>query len=386
MCAIAMRIAVLTSGRQDWGILRSTCLRLRDDPRFELLLLAGGMHLSAPHGKTIDRLVEERFVVTRPLPWIATVDDSAEEQAAAALQVIGEALRELSPDALLLVGDRFETAAAAIAATLALVPIVHLHGGEETEGAFDNAFRNAITKMSHLHLVSHPDHGERIRLMGEPPETIHVVGAPGLDNLHREDLPDRQELETFLGAPLDRPVVVVTHHPATHGADARQEARALVEAMRRVPVTFIVTLPNSDPGSAMVRDELLAARSERILVTESVGERRYFGLMRLASAMLGNSSSGLVEAPALELPVVNIGTRQKGRIRGANVIDVEGESSAIVAALHRALDPAFRATLKGVPGPFGDGRSASRIIERLASWHPPHPPVKRGPDVGTRFA
>jgi UDP-hydrolysing UDP-N-acetyl-D-glucosamine 2-epimerase len=281
----------------------------------------------------------------------------------------------------LLVGDRYETATAAIAATLALVPIVHLHGGEETLGAFDNALRHAITKMSHLHLVSHPDHAERVRRMGEPADSIHVVGAPGLDNLHRTDLPDRAELEAFLDTRLVEPVVIVTQQPTTLGGDARGEARALVSAMRSVPATYIVTLPNADPGAAAIREQLITARSESVIVVEALGERRYFGLMRLAQAMLGNSSSALIEAPALELPAVNVGSRQGGRVRGANVIDAAPTADAIAQALRAALAPSFRVGLRGRPGPFGEGRSADRIVGILAAWRPPSPPLKSGPSV-----
>ena len=375
------RVAVLTSGRQDWGILRSTCKALREDPRFELLLLVGGMHLSHKHGHTEDTLREEGFSATARLPWLVTGDEPAETQTAGAVELTARALAELRPDMLLLVGDRFETAAAAISATLACVPIVHLHGGEETQGAFDNALRHAVTKMSHLHLVSHPLHAERVARMGELRESIHVVGAPGLDNLHRADLASRTELEAFLGCELTPPIVIVTHHPATLGDEARAEARAVVAAMRAVPATYVVTLPNADPGNAAVREELLAAHVPRLAVTSALGERRYFGLMRIANAMLGNSSSAIIEAPALGLPAVNVGERQRGRLRGANVVDVRADERDVRAGLIRALSPEFKSELTTELSPFGNGRSAPRILEILANWSPPRPPVKRSVEV-----
>jgi UDP-N-acetylglucosamine 2-epimerase (non-hydrolysing) len=293
---------------------------------------------------------------------------------------VGDALARQRPEALLLAGDRFETAAAALAATVARVPIVHLHGGETTSGAFDDALRHAITKLAHLHLVSRPEHGERVVAMGEDPAAVHVVGAPGLDNLHRADLAGRDELEAFLGIRLVPPVVVVTLHPATYGGDPRAEAAAVAAAMEAVEATYVVTLPNADPGGQEIRAVLEeAARPPRGAVAAALGERRYWGLMRQAAALLGNSSSALIEAPAVGLPAVNVGARQDGRVRGANVVDTPADAPAIAAALGRALAPGFRASLAGLPSPYGDGRSAERIVALLAAWTPPRPPVKRWP-------
>jgi UDP-N-acetylglucosamine 2-epimerase (non-hydrolysing) len=357
-----VRLAVLTTGRQDWGILRSTCLALRD-----AIILAGGMHNEPRFGSTVEQLVEDGFAPER-LRWAE--HDDVQRQAAEALRLVGDALERHRPDALMLVGDRFETAAAALAATIARVPIVHLHGGEETEGAFDNALRHAITKLAHLHLVSHQRHADRVIAMGEDPASVHVVGAPALDNLRRDDLATRGELERHLGIPLASPVVLVTMHPATLGGSPEAEVTALVDAMDRVPATYVITLPNVDPGAAVIRERLVAAaKAPGRCAAEALGERRYFGLMQLCDAMLGNSSSGIIEAPVLRLPVVNIGNRQKGRLREPNVLDVAADADAIVAALTRALDPAFRRALPPT-SQLGDGRSAARIVEILAAWKP----------------
>ncbi len=371
------RLAVLTSGRQDWGILRSTCRLLLADPRFELLVLAGGMHLSPPHGRTLSLLEGEGVRVAERLSWLPVGELPAPwDQAGSALRLVGESLGRLRPEALLLTGDRLETAAAALAATVGAVPIAHLHGGEETEGAFDNQLRHAVTKMSHLHLVTHADHAARVTAMGEDPRTIHVVGAPGLDNAHRPDLPSRSELEADLGLPLRPPVVLVTLHPATLGEDPAREAEALADAMDAVPATYVVTLPNADPGAGRIRARLLEAASKPgRKALEALGERRYWGLLRAADAVLGNSSSGLIEAPLLGLPAVNVGDRQKGRLRGTNVLDAEPRGPSVAAALSRAISSEFRRGLDGT-SPYGDGRSADRIARILARWTPPVPPRK----------
>lgn len=361
-----MRLAVLTTGRQDWGILRSTYVALCGRG-MEPILVAGGMHAEARFGT---RLAEE-FPPAELLRWAGEREDApVHQQAGDALRLVGEALVRQRAEGMLIVGDRFETAAAALAATVARVPIAHLHGGEETEGAFDNALRHAITKLSHLHLVSHPLHARRVIAMGEDPDTVHVVGAPGLDNLRRDDLATREELEKFLGIPLADPVVLVTLHPATLGGAPEQEVAPMIDAMDQVPATYIITLPNVDPGAAAIRTRLQHAgtRANRCVV-DALGERRYFGLLRLCAALLGNSSSAIIEAPVLQLPAVNIGDRQKGRVRGDNVIDVPAERDAIIAGLRRALDPAFRSLLPA-QGPFGDGRSAARITDILAAWRP----------------
>jgi UDP-hydrolysing UDP-N-acetyl-D-glucosamine 2-epimerase len=372
-----MRLAVLTSGRQDWGILRSTCRLLAEAADFDLRLIVGGLHLRPGHGDTLAMLAEEGFIPCESLDWHGGPE--AADRAGMALTMVAEALRRQQPDALLLVGDRYETAAAALAATIERVPLVHLHGGEETLGAIDNVLRHAITKMSHLHLVSHPDHAERLRRMGEDPATVHVVGAPGLDNVHRADLPDREELAADLGRPLEAPLVLVTLHPATLGDDALSEAEAVAAAIRAVPATYVITLPNDDPGHAATRAVLAGLTSEpSCVVVEALGERRYWGMLRICDAMLGNSSSGLIEAPAVALPVVNVGERQRGRLRGANVVDTPAEAVAIAAGLRQALSPAWRSTLHHAPSPYGDGRAAPRIVEALRRWQPPSPPAKAG--------
>lgn len=373
-----MRIAVLSTGRQDWGILRGICTLLRDDDAFDLRLILGGMHNAASYGDTGRLVIEEGFTPCEKLSWIPNggPTDPA-HQAADALWMTAEALQRQRPDAFMIVGDRFETASSALGATLAKVPIIHLHGGEETTGAMDNAFRHSITKLSHLHFTSHPEHTARVVALGEDPTTVHTVGAPGLDNLHRPDLPDRDELESWLGMKLAPPVVLVTLHPATLLGNPQDEAAALVGAMDMVPATYVITLPNSDPGNEAVRAALkLAALRPARTAVEAMGERRYWGLMRVADAMLGNSSSAIIEAPALGLPAVNIGDRQKGRIHGGNIIHAAPTAPEIADALRHALSPEFQRKAKLEPSPFGHGDASMRILKVLRRWTPPSPPVK----------
>jgi UDP-hydrolysing UDP-N-acetyl-D-glucosamine 2-epimerase len=350
------------------------------------------MHLSARHGSTIELIRDDGFEPDALLDWVgpgrsgadgddATPDAPADVQAAAALAAVGAELRAHPVDALVLVGDRFETAAAALAATVNRVPIVHLHGGEQTLGAFDDALRHSITKLAHLHLVSHEEHARRVIAMGEDPASVHVVGAPGLDAAVRADLPDRASLAADLEIALDPPVVVVTVHPATLDVDPAAAARVVTAAMDLVPATYVITLPNADPGAATVRSTLLAAASApgsgtTRLAVDALGERRYWALLRIADAMLGNSSSAIVEAPAVDLPAVDVGDRQAGRRREANVIAAEMDVDDVAAALRRALDPAFRAALADARPRLLDGRAGERIAAIIAAWRPQIPPRK----------
>jgi UDP-hydrolysing UDP-N-acetyl-D-glucosamine 2-epimerase len=372
-------ITVLTTGRQDWGILRSVCVALAREPGVRLDLVAGGMHLSTRHGRTVDLIRTDGFEPAAELAWLDGPEDpAADAQVAAAVAAVGTHLRAVDADALIIAGDRLETAAAALAATVDRVPIAHLHGGEQTLGAFDDALRHAITKMSHLHLVSTDEHARRVIALGEDPSTVHVVGAPGVDAAFRTDLPDRSELGIDLGLELRVPVVVVTVHPATLAADPAATVDAVVGAMDAVEATYVITLPNVDPGADAIRRALesaAAARPGRTAV-QALGERRYWGLLRIADAMLGNSSSGLIEASAVGLPVVNVGDRQAGRTRDANVIDVPADADAAASGLRRALDPAFRRALPSPVGIAADGRAGERAAHIIAAWRPSRPPRK----------
>jgi UDP-hydrolysing UDP-N-acetyl-D-glucosamine 2-epimerase len=373
-----MRLAVLTTGRQDWGLLRPLCGALAADPVFELRILAGGMACSVDFGRVVDSIRDQGFDVAAELDWKAEVHDAI-GQSAAAVSMVGGALGGMRPDALVLLGDRYETAAAALAATLVGVPIVHLYGGEETEGAVDNVLRHAITKLSHLHFVAHQRYADRILQMGEDPSSVHVVGSLGVDNLLKQALPDREELERFLGIKLARPVGLVTVHPTTLTAGPlMSEADAVIGAMKNYPATWIVTLPNADPGHESIRDAFLglADESASVVATVALGEERYLGLMKLADFVLGNSSSGLTEAPSLRVPTINVGDRQKGRIRSPSVMDVRPETDAILAALRKAESRRFRASVAAQPMPFGSGGAASCIVAVLRDWRPPSPPRK----------
>ena len=367
------QIAVFTSGRQDWGILRSVCDAIEDSDNLELFLIAGGMHLDRTFGRTIDDIRAEGFRVSAEVGWDAS-SLPAWRQVGAAIDGVGDVLTTARPFALLVVGDRLETAGAVLAATTLTIPVAHLHGGEETQGAFDDQIRHAITKLSHLHLVASEEAAERVLAMGEDPASIHIVGPPGTDLAWHEDVPRRAEVERDLGLELEPPVVIVSVHATTLASDPIADARAVAAALDDVEATYVITLPNADPGGQVVRQILIAAsRRPRRVAVGALGDRRHWGLLRIADAMVGNSSSGIIEAPVVGLPVVNVGDRQLGRTRWGDVRDVGPEPGLIASALRAAI--AAGRTTPHLP-PYVDGRAGERVAAALAAWWPATPSRK----------
>jgi UDP-hydrolysing UDP-N-acetyl-D-glucosamine 2-epimerase len=362
-----MRVGVVTVGRSDYGILRPVLRALADSPVLSPTLIVAGAHL-APGATTLSGVEEDHFEIAARVEMNA-VDDTDAAVACSigvGVQRFAEAYASSALDALLLLGDRFEMLAAGVAALPFSVPVIHVHGGEITEGAFDERSRHALTKMAHLHFVATARSAERVHQMGEEPWRVRVSGAPGLDELVDFQPLPRTLLERRIGLTLDAPPLLVTFHPATLEGDSKHQAQTLVDALEGAgPV--VMTAPNADPGSREVLAVLraFAARSRHAVLVDSLGHHAYLSLMSMSAAMVGNSSSGLIEAPSLALPVVNIGSRQGGRERAANVIDVPVDSAAIRRAIAHAIDPTFRQSLVGMRNPYGDGRAGQRIADAL---------------------
>ncbi len=382
------KICVVTGSRAEYGLLRWLLEELRDRPEVTLQLVVTGMHLEPRFGDTWREIEADGFAIDARAPMDLTGDSPADIAAAMGrvTQGIGQALAQLAPDALVVLGDRFEILAAVQAAMLARVPVAHLHGGELTEGAMDDAFRHAITKMSHLHFTAAEAYARRVIQLGEDPARVFVAGALGLEAATRTDFMTRAALADDLGRDLDeaagQPLLLVTYHPATLGHRAPEVdtgissepevgAAAMLEALAAFPAARIVfTGVNADPGHAAVGRQIagfVAAHRQRASLHASLGQRRYLSLLRIADAVVGNSSSGLYEAPALGVPTVNIGTRQGGRLRGPSVIDCNETAEAIGAALKLALDPAFRAGIGTGDSLHGDGAASciANVLSRV---------------------
>jgi len=363
------RIAVITTSRADYGIYRPLLRLLADDPEIELQLIVSGMHLHDAYGRTVDEIEADGFIVTEEVDMLGAGDGALDIAKAVGrgTTLFGEALAMLRPSVAVVLGDRFEMFAGAVAAQLLQVPLAHIHGGELTLGAMDDALRHAMTKLSHLHFVSTEEYGRRVRQMGEEGWRVIVSGAPGLDNLALIEPLHGAELERTVGIALAPAPLMVTYHPVTHDArEIDQQADALLTAIAASGLPVVFTAPNADEGGRRLRAMIRAyvAEHDNARYVENLGTRGYFGLMGAARAMVGNSSSGIIEAASFELPVVNIGSRQEGRIRAANVIDCEPEASAIAKAIAGAADTGFRRSLEGLRNPYAANGSASAIIHK----------------------
>lgn len=368
----ARRIAVVTVGRSDYGIYRPVLHRLKGDPAFDLRIIAGAAHVSQEFGRTIVLIEWDGFEVAAEVDMFAGSDTPEAIAKSSGLGTVefARVYAKLRPDLLLVLGDRYEMHAAVVAAVPFALPVAHIHGGESTEGAADDLYRHAITKMSHLHFVAAEPFAKRLVQMGEEPWRVTVSGAPGLDNLGTVARLDRGALEARVGASLEPPVLLVTFHPETGaGADPDQQIGELLGALEVVSGTVVVTAPNADlnRGAVLDRVKAFAATRPSTSFIDTLGTDAYFSMLALADVMVGNSSSGIIEAPSFALPVVNIGDRQAGRLRAPNVIDTASRREAILEGITRALTPEFRASLAGLSNPYGDGHAADRIAARLAA-------------------
>ena len=365
-------ICVVSGSRAEYGLLSGLMAKIAADPALTLTLAVTGSHLSPRFGHTADLIERDGFAIDARIP-IPLDDDSPLAIARAAAQALAgfaEAFARLAPAIVVVLGDRFEILAAAQAALFLRVPLAHIHGGEVTEGMMDECIRHAVTKMAHLHFAAARPYAERLIRMGEAPERVHLVGAPGLEALRTMVPPSRAELAARLDFSLDGgPLLLATYHPTTLGDRFTWAADQLVLALQRFPTARVVlTGVNADPGNQAMRDRFaaFAARHpDRVLMRESLGQQTYLGLMRLADAVVGNSSSGVIEAPAARVATVNIGPRQDGRLKAASVIDCGEDADSIAAALTRALDPAFRAGWPAELSLYGQGDSAAAICKVL---------------------
>jgi UDP-hydrolysing UDP-N-acetyl-D-glucosamine 2-epimerase len=367
------KIAVLTGTRAEYGALYWILSDLQTAPGCELHLIVTGAHFAAAFGHTVDLIRQDGFPIAAEVPTLLADDTQVGVAKAIALGILGisDALARLRPDVLLLIADRSETFAGAAAATTLGISIAHMSGGEATEGLFDDQFRHAITKMSHLHFPSMDFYRDRLIRMGEQPARVITVGEPGLDHCIRTPLIDSGELARELELDPSRPFTLISLHPVTLELDRTGDyVDALLAALDRVPgLQKVFTYPGADPSSHIIVSKIEAYAGGRsdTRVYRNLGFRRYLSALRAAALIVGNSSSGILEAASFGVPAVNIGTRQRGRIRARNVIDVGYEAGDIEAGITRALDPAFRDSLRGMQNPYGDGHTSARVLSVLAS-------------------
>lgn len=370
------RISVVTGSRAEYGLLRWVIEGIRDSANLELQLIVTGTHLSHEFGFTVQEIEQDGFVIDYRVEMLLSSDTSVGVSKSLGLGVIGfaDALEILKPDMLLLLGDRYEIFAAATAAMIARIPIAHIHGGELTEGLVDDAIRHGITKMSHVHFVAAKEYRDRVIRMGEQPERVFNVGGLGVESVKRTQLMSRERVEEALGFKLLEPALLVTFHPVTLDPEKSvAEFSEMLEAFKLVPgIQVIFTMPNSDTEGRLIAEMIesfcnLHANAHSF---KSFGQLFFLSLMAQVHAVVGNSSSGLLEAPAVGVGSINIGGRQRGRIEVPSVISVEGNRESIHSALKTLVFHDFVSDLGPFENPYGVGQASKKIIKILEQIDP----------------
>jgi UDP-hydrolysing UDP-N-acetyl-D-glucosamine 2-epimerase len=361
------KIAVVTSSRADYSHLYWPLRDLSANDAIDLRIVALGPHLSPEFGNTVNEIERDGFKIASKLECLLSSDTDVGMAKTIGLATLGlaDAFAETRPDILLLIADRYEMLAPASVALALRIPIAHIEGGEISEGAIDDAVRNALTKMSHIHFTSTHAARDRVIQMGEEEWRVHRAGAPSLDHIRRQNLLSRADLESKLGLDLSSPTILVAYHPVTINRDTLSETDALFEALDSLPHQILFCFPNVDAGSRSLirRTKSFVEAKKRGNIYTNLDTLTYLSLLGQVEMLVGNSSSGIMEAASFSLPVVNVGLRQQGRERAKNVIDVAADSEGI----QKAMTPTFRKSLIGLNNPYGDGFAAEIIVRVLSS-------------------
>jgi UDP-hydrolysing UDP-N-acetyl-D-glucosamine 2-epimerase len=368
------RIAAITTSRADYGHLYWPLRDLADNEDVDLKLVALGSHLSPEFGNTVREIEKDGFEIAARIECLLSSDSDVgmAKTIGNATLSLADLLGHMRPDMLLLIADRYEMLAPASVALALRIPIAHIEGGEISEGAIDDAVRNALTKMGHIHFTSTDGARLRVIAMGEEEWRVHRAGAPSLDHLRRTELLNREQTESSLRLNLDQPTMLVSYHPVTIAEDTLQEADALFAALETLPDQLIFCYPNADAGSRSLINRIksfLEARRKGQLFT-NLDPRMYWSLLRQVDILIGNSSSGIMESASYSLPTVDVGIRQQGRERPMNVINAAPNVESIVAAIRDARSPQFRQSLEGMVNPYGDGHASERIVRVLTDAPP----------------
>ncbi len=367
------KVALVTTARSEWGAQRTIAAALRDRSDVELHIIAAGMHLSEEFGYTADEIRADGFEISHKVDFLQPGDspETIGISMGAGVQEFSRLFARWQPDILTVLGDRFDMFPAAVAAIPFLIPVAHIHGGEVTTGAFDDSLRHAITKLSHIHLVATDEYARRVRQMGENPDNIHVVGAPAIDDIESLQPVSDAELRNEFGFVSGETNILMVYHPETLAY--QQIAGDIVQVLRaltRIDGNILIIRPNADTGNRTIQDAIdaFAARHSNCRVVTSIPRQTYLSLLKNASLMLGNSSSGILESPSFAVPAINIGNRQSGRVKAKNIIDCPAETAAISAALEKGLSQSFRQSIQDIVNPYGTTGCGKRIAKILAAY------------------
>jgi GDP/UDP-N,N'-diacetylbacillosamine 2-epimerase (hydrolysing) len=368
---MSRKVCVVTGARAEYGLLRWVMGDIRETLGLDLQVIATGMHLSTEFGLTYKEIEKDGFLIDRKVEMLLSSDTPAGLAKSMGLGLIGfgDALQELSPDLVLVLGDRFEVFSAVVAALVACIPVAHISGGETTEGAFDEAIRHSITKMSHLHFVAAEEYRKRVIQLGEHPDRVFLVGGLGVDSIKKLDLLDRPALEAALKFKLGARNLLITFHPVTleDGTSTRQMAEILAALEALEDTHLIFTMPNADTYGRvlfeMIKQFIIKNPNARSYT--SLGQLRYLSCVKHVDGVVGNSSSGLAEVPSFGKGAINIGDRQKGRLKAGSVIDCEPEQVLIAAAIEQLYSKEFQLMLRTVKNPYGEGGASEKIVQLL---------------------
>lgn len=365
---MSKHVGIVTGTRADYGLLSRTIKLLQADIHSKTTVFACGSHLSPEFGMTIKEIEDDGVQNIIPVEMLLSTDSRVGTAKSLGLATISfaDVFSAANLDCLLVLGDRYEILAAAQSALLLGIPIAHIHGGELTEGAFDEAIRHSITKMASVHFPAANEFARRIRQLGEDPASIFVTGSPGIDNIKNEARLSVKELKETIPLSFERPLVLVTYHPVTNSIEENNIA-PLVSAMSEFKdCEFIITYPNADGGGNRIIEQWSSLSSqENIAIVPSLGFRRYLSVMENVKCIVGNSSSGIIEAPSFKVPTINIGTRQDGRPMASSVINVSMEAQQIKAAFSKAMSDEFKKAISSVENPYGKGNTAEMIVDKL---------------------
>ncbi len=362
------RICILTAARAEYGLLKNLIQKLSGETEFEVDVVVTGAHLAPEYGLTFREIEQDGIRIDKKIPILLSSDmpASVSKTMGLALIAFGDYFEEKQPDMLVVLGDRYETLAVCLAAMNQRIPIAHLNGGEKTEGAIDDAIRHAITKLSYLHFTSTEEYKKRVIQLGEQPDRVFCVGAMGVENVLNQPLMTKQELETSIGFELGESFAVVTYHPVTleKEAAAGQVQELFTALLRMKNMKYIITKANADAGGRQINrllDQYAEENKERIFVIESLGMKRYLSAVKWCKMVIGNSSSGIVEAPSFHIPTVNIGDRQKGRLQAESVINCEPDAADIEKAMLRAMGNEMMEIAARTVNPYGEGNTSEQI-------------------------
>jgi GDP/UDP-N,N'-diacetylbacillosamine 2-epimerase (hydrolysing) len=377
------RICIVTGTRAEYGLLHRLMVSIKDDPELDLLIIATGMHLSPEFGLTYKEIEKDGFYIDKKVEMLLSADTPSAVSKSTGLGLIGfaDSLNELNPDIVILLGDRFEVLSAAIAAMFAKIPISHIHGGETTEGAFDEAIRHSITKMAWWHFVAAEEYRKRVVQLGEEPERVFNVGGLGVDAIKKSKLLSKKELMQKTNIKFGKKNLLVTYHSVTlENKTSQKDFQALLDVLHDLENIYLIfTMPNADSDGRIIKqmiDEFVSSHKQRSISFNSMGHLNYISTLQFVDGVVGNSSSGLMEVPTFKIGTINIGDRQKGRLKAKSIIDCEPTKASIKQAIDTLYSEDYQKDFSSVKNPYGEGNATEKIMEVLQETTLPKNPKK----------